>query len=200
VVEGSLDAPAAHPAAVRLVAAAISMNTTATKTTMIRAANERDAGRIADIYNHYIVNTVITFEEQIVSPSEMSARIADVQAQGLPWLVAEQGSEVVGYSYASPWKTRSAYRFAVETTVYLRHGMQGRGVGKTLYAALLPILKAKGIHAVIGGAALPNPASVALHENLGFEQVATFRQVGFKHGGWVDVAYWQLILQPEGGA
>ncbi len=168
-------------------------------TISIRTAADEDAGQIADIYNYYVANTVITFEEQAVSAADISGRIAEVQAQGLPWLVAEQGGEIAGYSYASRWKARSAYRFAVETTVYLKHGFQGLGIGKTLYGALLPILKAKGIHAVIGGAALPNPASVALHEKLGFEQVATFRQVGFKHGQWVDVAYWQRILRPESG-
>jgi L-amino acid N-acyltransferase YncA len=167
---------------------------------LMRSATSADAEQLAAIYNYYVANTVITFEEQAVSAADMSGRIAEVQAQGLPWLVAEQGGEVVGYSYASRWKARSAYRFAVETTVYLKHGLQGRGIGKILYGALLPILNAKGIHAVIGGAALPNSASVALHEKLGFEQVATFRQVGFKHGRWVDVAYWQRILQPESGA
>lgn len=164
---------------------------------LIRTAAPEDAGPVAAIYNHYVANTVITFEEQAVSASDMAARMADVQTAGLPWLVAELDGEVVGYSYAGRWKARSAYRFAVEASVYLKHGIQGRGIGKTLYGALLPILQAKGIHAVIGGAALPNPASVALHEKLGFEQVATFRQVGFKHGRWVDVAYWQRILQPE---
>ena len=83
----------------------------------------------------------------------------------------------------------------METTIYLAPGFEGAGIGKALYSALFPILRAGGIHAVIGGAALPNPASEALHERLGFERVATFRQVGFKHGRWVDVAYWQLILQ-----
>lgn len=163
---------------------------------IVRTATDEDAAEIARIYNYYVEHTVITFEEQTVPATEMSLRVAEVQNQGLPWLVAELGGEVVGYSYASKWKARSAYRFAVETTVYLKHGIQGRGIGKQLYGALLPILVSRGIHAVIGGAALPNPASVALHEKLGFEQVATFRQVGFKHGRWVDVAYWQLILQP----
>lgn len=167
---------------------------------LIRAATSADAGPIADIYNYYVANTVITFEEQAVSAVEMAARVAEVGSQGLPWLVAELGGDVVAYSYASRWKARSAYRFAVETTVYLKHGIQGRGIGKAVYGALLPILKAKGIHAVIGGAALPNPASMALHARLGFEQVATFRQVGFKHGRWVDVAYWQLILRPDASA
>ncbi len=160
----------------------------------VRAATSADAAAIAAIYNHYVARTVITFEEEEVPAQAMAARIADVQAQDLPWLVAQQDGAVLGYSYASRWKARSAYRFSVETTIYLRPGHEGRGLGKQLYSALLDILKAKGIHAVIGGAAQPNPASVALHESLGFARVATFRQVGFKHGGWVDVAYWQLVL------
>src|ERR1044071_5823569 len=124
----------------------------------------------------------------------MASRLAEVQQISLPWLVAEVDGAVIGYAYATKWKARSAYRFAVETTIYLQHGFEGRGMGKQLYAALLPVLKMRGIHAVIGGAALPNDASVALHERLGFEHVATFRQVGFKHDRWVDVAYWQKLL------
>jgi len=162
---------------------------------VVRPAAIEDAAQIADIYNYYIANTVITFEEVPVSAADMTARIAEVQRQGLPWLVAERDNIVVGYSYANQWKARSAYRHSVESTIYLKHGSEGQGIGKTLYAALLPILRERKIRAVIGGAALPNAASVALHEALGFEQVATFRQVGFKHGRWVDVAYWQLILQ-----
>jgi phosphinothricin acetyltransferase len=160
----------------------------------IRAASQADAGQVAHIYNYYVANTVITFEEHPVAADDMSARIAEVQGQGLPWLVAEADSQVVGYSYATRWKSRSAYRHSVETTIYLKNGLGGRGIGKPLYSALFPILQRQGMHAVIGGAALPNAASVALHESLGFERVATFRQVGFKHDRWVDVAYWQLIL------
>lgn len=160
---------------------------------IVRAATFEDAAEIARIYNHYVANTVVTFEEQLVSVGEMAVRIETVQNAGLPWLVAEQGT-VLGYSYASPWKARAAYRHSVETTVYLREGMGGRGIGNALYSALLPLLRERGIHAVIGGAALPNPASAALHEKLGFERVGTFRQVGFKHGQWVDVAYWERVL------
>jgi phosphinothricin acetyltransferase len=160
----------------------------------IRTATLVDAQQVASIYNYYIDNTVITFEECAVSAQEMSARIADVQAKGLPWLVAEMEGSVVGYCYATPWKVRSAYRHSVETTIYLKSGLGGRGIGRTLYSTLLSALQKHGIHAVMGGAALPNAASVALHESLGFERVATFRQVGFKHDQWVDVAYWQLTF------
>ena len=161
---------------------------------IVRSASPVDAEAIARIYNYYVENTVITFEEEPVRVDAMAARVAEIQALSLPWLVAEIDSKVLGYAYAGKWKVRSAYRHSVETTIYLEHGHEGRGIGKTLYAALLPLLRARGIHVAIGGAALPNAASVALHEALGFEHVATFREVGFKHGRWVDVAYWQLVL------
>lgn len=162
--------------------------------TRVRSALATDAEVIARIYNYYIQNTVITFEEESVSAQMMVARIADIQHASLPWLVVEVGGALVGYAYASKWKARSAYRYSVETTIYLEHGQEGRGIGKRLYSELLSLLRARGIHVAIGGAALPNEASVALHEKLGFERVATFREVGFKHDRWVDVAYWQLVL------
>jgi L-amino acid N-acyltransferase YncA len=124
----------------------------------------------------------------------MASRIAEVQGAALPWLVAETDNQVVGYAYANKWKARSAYRHSVETTIYLERGREGRGIGSMLYSELLSILRVSGKHVAIGGAALPNEASVALHEKLGFEHVATFRQVGFKHDKWVDVAYWQIVL------
>ncbi|HEY4215256.1 MAG TPA: arsinothricin resistance N-acetyltransferase ArsN1 family B [Steroidobacteraceae bacterium] len=160
----------------------------------IRSALATDGDVIARIYNYYVQNSVITFEEEPVSPEAMATRIADVQGVPLPWLVAEVDGLVVGYAYAGKWKVRSAYRYSVETTVYLAQGHEGQGIGKRIYAELLSRLRALGAHVAIGGAALPNDASVALHETLGFERVATFRQVGFKHGRWVDVAYWQILL------
>jgi len=160
----------------------------------LRSAVATDAETIADIYNYYIQNTVITFEEEPVSAQTMAARLAEVQNASLPWLVAELDGALIGYAYANKWKVRSAYRYSVETTIYLEPGREGMGIGKRLYSELLSLLRAQGIHVAIGGAALPNDASVALHEKLGFERVATFRQVGFKHSRWVDVAYWQLML------
>jgi L-amino acid N-acyltransferase YncA len=161
---------------------------------VVRPAAAADAASIARIYNHYIQNTVITFEEEPVSAQTMAARVADVQGLSLPWLVAEIETAIVGYAYATRWKARSAYRYSVETTIYLEHGCAGRGIGTTLYSELLLNLREHGIHVAIGGAAVPNEASVALHAKLGFEHVGTFRQVGFKHDRWVDVAYWQLAL------
>jgi L-amino acid N-acyltransferase YncA len=163
----------------------------------IRDALIADAAAIAAIYNHYVAHSVITFEEEAVPAQAMAGRISAIHSEGLPWLVAEQADEIIGYSYANRWKTRSAYRHSVETTIYLRPGAEGRGAGKRLYSALIDVLKKKDTHAVIGGAALPNAASVALHESLGFVHVGTFREVGFKHGRWVDVGYWQLGLNPS---
>lgn len=161
---------------------------------MIRTATAGDADAIARIYNHYVANTIITFEEQAVSSEEMAARIAEVAAASLPWLVAEQDGRVVGYAYASKWKGRCAYRFSAECTVYLDPDCVGRGYGTQLYESLFAALRERGMHAVIGGVALPNPASVALHERMGMRKVAHFREVGYKFDRWIDVGYWQATL------
>jgi len=159
----------------------------------IRPGLASDAARICAIYNHYVRETVVTFEEEPVPEREMAERIGDVSATW-PWLVAEDAGHVLGYAYAAPWKTRSAYRFAVESTVYLAPEFTGRRIGTQLYQELLAALRERGAHCVIGGVALPNAASVALHERLGFRKIAHFGEVGWKLGRWVDVAYWELIL------
>jgi len=162
--------------------------------TTIRAAEPPDAAGIAAIYNHYVERSIVTFEEEPVSDAEMARRIEDVRADSLPWLVAEEKGEVLGYASSRPWKPRRGYRFSAEVTVYAEHGSAGRGIGTALYEHLLPALRARGIHAAMGGIALPNAASVALHEKLGFEKVAHFREVGFKFDRWIDVGYWEKIL------
>lgn len=161
---------------------------------MIRQAADTDAEAIARIYNHYILHTTITFEEQPIAPSEMAGRIAAATAASLPWLVAEEEGGILGYAYASQWKGRCAYRFSVETTIYLAPHCLGKGLGTGLYQLLLEQLKELGLHVAIGGIALPNAASCALHEKLGFRKVAEFAEVGFKFGKWLDVGYWQLTL------
>jgi phosphinothricin acetyltransferase len=157
----------------------------------IRAATSAD-GEAID--NHYVTNTIVTFEEEPVAPAEMARRLEAVAAAALPWLVAEQDGRVMGYAYASRWKGRRGYRFSAEVTVYLDPGQVGRGLGTALYERLFSILRKRGIHVVIGGIALPNEASVALHEKLGLEKVAHLKEVGFKLGRWVDVGYWQRTL------
>jgi phosphinothricin acetyltransferase len=119
--------------------------------------------------------------------------MAEVKAAELPWLVLLDGNDLVGWAYASKWRARPGYRRAVETTVYLAPDRCARGHGTRLYQALLDRLQGP-YHCAIGGIALPNPASVALHERLGFRQVARFREVGSKFDGWVDVGYWQRML------
>ena len=159
----------------------------------IRDVTAADARAICAIYNPYIAGTVISFEEEPVADDTMRRRIEEITAQH-PWLVAEEGARIVGYAYAAPWHRRAAYRYTVESTIYLAPAAGGRGVGYSLYAALLEALKARGVRRVIGGIALPNPASVALHERLGFLKVGHFEAVGHKHGRAIDVGYWELEL------
>lgn len=163
-------------------------------TTHVRAASPADAAAICAIYNPYIASTTITFEEAAVAESDMAQRIADVGAAGLPWLVAEVGGKVVGYAYATKWRVRPAYRHSVESTVYVDPACVGQGVGRSLYDVLLDELRRRGLRRVIGGIALPNEASVGLHEALGFSKVAHFTEVGLKFGSWIDVGYWELSL------
>jgi len=161
---------------------------------LIRIASAIDAASIAALYNHYIKTTCISFEQEEVSAETMAERISEVNAQ-LVWYVAEKNGQIVGYAYATPWRARSAYRFSVETSVYIAHQCIGQGLGKQLYQVLLDDLRQRNVHSVIGGIAQPNPASVALHEKLGFEKVAHFKEVGYKFDQWIDVAYWQLALK-----
>ena len=160
---------------------------------MVRSATTDDAARICDIYNHYVLHSTITFEEQPVSIDEMGQRI-DETVQSLPWLVWEQDESLQGFCYASKWKGRCAYRHSVESTVCVRADSIGRHIGSQLYRALLDELRQRKFHTVIGGIALPNDASVALHEKLEFKKVAQFREVGNKFDRWTDVGYWQLLL------
>ena len=160
---------------------------------MIRSAVPGDADRLCEIYNHYVLNDVATFEEEFVSVEEMRQRVADVQ-QDFFWLVYEDGGDVVGYAYAGKWKTRAAYRHSVELSVYVSPDRQGRGIGRQLYAELLRLLGETDVRSVIGGVAGDNRASFALHLSFGFEQVAHFREVGYKFGQWIDVTYFQLLL------
>jgi phosphinothricin acetyltransferase len=161
---------------------------------VIRSATVADAEAIAAIYNHYITGTVVTFEEEPILPAEMARRMDEVTSTSLPWLVAELPDKIAGYAYASKWKGRCAYRYSMEISVYLAQDRVGLGLGSRLYGELLPLLRERGVHVVIGGIALPNAASVALHEKFGMSKVAHFSEVGFKFGRWIDVGYWQRTL------
>lgn len=159
-----------------------------------RDATAADADAIVGIYNHYVATTVISFEEDAVTELAMRERIAEIQKAGLPWLVATLDGEMVAYAYASNWRVRAAYRFSVESTVYVDKDYSGRGLGTAVYSALIERLRQAGRHVVIGGIALPNDASVALHEKMGSRKVAHFAEVGLKFDRWIDVGYWQLKL------
>ena len=157
---------------------------------MIRQAEAKDAAQICDIYNYYVKNTCITFEEEDVKVTEMRARLEE----SISWLVWEEQQEVLGFAYATKWKGRCAYRYSAEFTVYVRHNQLGKKIGLQLYTNLLDTIKSKNFHTVIAGIALPNEQSQSLHKKLGFQKVAHFSEVGFKFQKWVDVAYWQLNL------
>ncbi|MFL9927558.1 GNAT family N-acetyltransferase [Herbaspirillum lusitanum] len=160
----------------------------------IRPVTLADAEAICTIYNHYVLNTTISFELDALSTQEMAARITEVSAS-FPWLVYEEEGRILGYAYASKWKPRLAYRYSVESSVYLGQDSGGKGVGTQLYRRLLSELKQMGVHLVIGGITQPNPASVALHEKMGYVKCGQFNEVGRKFDRWLDVGYWQLNLE-----
>jgi phosphinothricin acetyltransferase len=164
---------------------------------MIRPVCPGDAVSIAGIYNYYIENSVITFEEIPLSVREMEERILKISAK-YPWLVWEESGDVTGYAYVNTWKERAAYRYAAELTIYLNHGFRGKGMGRELLSRLLEEVRKTAIHALVAGITLPNEASVALHEKFGFKQIASFNEIGFKLDKWLDVGYWELILPPSG--
>ncbi len=161
--------------------------------TQQRCVTEGDAAALCAIYNPYVRDTVISFEQSPVSEAEMATRIRDTTAH-YPWLVAEADGKVAAYAYATRWRTRAAYDWALESTVYVDKAYTGRGIAKPLYLELLRELKSRGTRAVVGCIALPNDASVALHEKCGFVKVAHFPQVGRKFERWVDVGFWQATL------
>ena len=161
---------------------------------MIRSASVHDANQIVDIYNYYIKNTVISFEEELLGVLEMKERIDQVLKKGYPYLVYEVENEILGYAYASAWHPRAAYKHSVETSIYLKHDRLNKGIGSKLYSELLELLQQNNYRAIIGGIALPNPSSVALHEKFGYKKAAHYKDVGYKFDTWVDVGYWQLLI------
>ncbi len=160
---------------------------------IIRVVREEDSHRICEIYNHYVQNTCITFEEDTVSQEEMKKRIATITSS-YPFLVYESDGDLVGYAYANKWKERSAYRFSAEVTIYVDKDHLGEGIGNKLLDELLGSVKSSNIHVLIAGIALPNEKSIRLHEKYGFKKTAHFTEVGYKQNKWIDVGYWELIL------
>jgi L-amino acid N-acyltransferase YncA len=162
---------------------------------IIRDSAEADLTAIQRIYAHHVLHGLASFEEEPPTVAELARRRAEVLARGLPHLVAEQGGDVVGYSYASPYRARAAYRFSIEDSVYVAEGLSGSGIGRALLTALIAKCEAGGwrqMVAIIGDSG--NAASITLHERLGFRMVGTFRAIGFKHGRWVDSVLMQRAL------
>lgn len=161
----------------------------------IRPYRDGDEVAVADIYRHYILHTTVTFEEEPLAPQAMRERIQGYVNAGHPWLVFEDDTGAVqGYAYAGPYHHRAAYRHTLESSVYLRHGQQQKGLGRALYSALLDHLKHAGCHVVLGKIALPNPASEALHRAFGFTQAGQLHEVGFKFGQWIDIGIFEKRL------
>jgi L-amino acid N-acyltransferase YncA len=161
----------------------------------IRSADpERDAAACAAIYRPHVEGSPTSFEERAPDAAQMAGRIREVSATH-PWLVVESDGAVRGFAYACPHRARPAYRWAVDVAVYVDMRSLRRGIGRLLYRALLGQLRDQGFHVACAGITLPNEASVALHEELGFEYVGTYRRIGWKQGAWRDVGWWQLQLR-----
>lgn len=163
-------------------------------TVTVRVAEpERDGARCAEIYAPFVTENWVSFELDPPSGAEMARRIGRY-AQSHGWLMAERDGQVVGYAYASPHRERAAYASSCDVAVYVDRTLSRRGIGRTLYDVLLPVLKERGFHAAFAGIALPNPGSIGLHEALGFTPVGIYREVGWKCDGWRDVGWWQRLL------
>ncbi|TQM06135.1 GNAT family N-acetyltransferase [Pseudonocardia kunmingensis] len=165
----------------------------------VRAATVEDAAACAAIYAPYVTDTAITFEADPPTAAEMAERIA-AAARTHAWLALEDpddGGRVVGYAYAGPFKTRPAYRWACETSIYLELGRRRTGGGRALYEALFGLLAERGYRTAVAGMTLPNDASAGLHRALGFELVGTYERIGWKHGRWHDVAWLQRTLAED---
>jgi L-amino acid N-acyltransferase YncA len=160
---------------------------------LVRAASLDDAARCAEIYAPYVSETSISFEAVPPSADEMARRIATYSASHA-WLVAQSEGEVVGYAYGSPHAERAAYLHSCDVAIYVDRACGRRGIGRALYGALLPLLKERDMHTACAGIALPNDASIALHEGFGFTPIGIYREVGWKMGQWHDVGWWQIFL------
>jgi phosphinothricin acetyltransferase len=164
---------------------------------IVRPVSIADAQAMTDIYNYYVLNTPVTFEEEPLSREEMENRIRAFSPR-YPWFVREEGGELVAYAYAHRWHERAAYRFSAEDTVYVKQGFQGRGIGRTLLGMVVEGLKKQGVHVVMAVITVPNEGSAGLHESLGFKKTGHFSEIGWKLGQWRDVGYWELVIDPPG--
>lgn len=163
----------------------------------IRKVKDDDIEKITEIYNWYILNTIITFEIEAISPLEMRNRVQD-KVEKYSWLVAELDQEIIGYAYYGAFHPRAAYSHTVESTIYLAQENTRKGFGKALYRELLKSAKAQGLRELIGLIALPNQGSTGLHQKLGFEEIGVLRKVGYKFDRYIDVGIWQKsMLDPK---
>lgn len=160
---------------------------------MIREVKLQDAKAITEIYNEYVMHTVATFETEPLQEDVMCSRIAEISAH-FPYFVYEINTEVVGYCYAHTWKEKDAYKYTLETTVYLSPAHTGKGIGKLLMQKLVEECRRQGYHALIACITAGNEASKSLHRGLGFKQVSHFEKVGLKFGRWLDVIDYELLL------
>jgi L-amino acid N-acyltransferase YncA len=163
---------------------------------MIRPAEREDAPQIAAIYRPFCEESCVSFETQAPDAAEIASRI-DKISRRYPWLVDEIDGTIAGYAYASPHRERAAYRWVVEVTIYMHERFRGQGRGRALYAELFERLRRQGIFKAYAGILVPNPASQAFHESMGFTLVGIYRRIGYKLGAWRDVGWWQLALRPE---
>lgn len=160
---------------------------------MIRPVRIEDAQQLVDIYNYYVLNTIVTFDDVPFTVTAFNEKIESIYKK-FPFYVFEEDNKILGYAYASKWREKPAYKHTVESTVYLHHEALGKQIGSKLYTALLKELKTQNYHVIIGGLTLPNEVSVRLHEKFGFKQVAHFKEVGLKFDKWLDVGFWQLTF------
>jgi L-amino acid N-acyltransferase YncA len=159
----------------------------------VRVATEADAGAVAAIYAPYVRETAISFEEMPPTPDEMARRLT-ATLETYPYLVFDDGEGVLGYAYGSVHRTKPAYRWSVETTVYTARHAHRKGIGRALYTELLDLLTRQGFHSAFAGITLPNGKSVGLHESMGFAYLGTFAEIGFKYGELHDVGWWRRTL------
>jgi L-amino acid N-acyltransferase YncA len=162
----------------------------------IRLATAGDAEAVQAIYAPIVLDTVISFEVEPPSVSEMRQRILET-LEHWPWLVCEHDGEVIGYAYAGKYRVRLAYQWSVDVSVYIHERARRRGVGRALYKALFSLLRLQGFYNAQAGITLPNAGSIGLHEALGFQPIGVYRKIGYKLGAWHDVGWWQLVLQPH---
>lgn len=161
---------------------------------LIRNVLPDDSKRISEIYNYYILNTIITFEEEAITSEEIQRRIEKV-TKVYPWIVLEDKGKLVGYAYGSQFRVRNAYRYSTETTIYLEISATGNGYGINLYKELMQRLKLSGFNMALGVIGLPNEPSIKLHEKIGFIKAGHLNESGFKFNKWIDVGFWQLDLK-----